>query len=95
MVGLTTPPVSNRIVALLRCSLRLTGLATPAKDAAPMPAANFTKVRVGILAGAHRFRAGSRIRVSVEAPGGDRRIWGFETPETVGRNRLRLPRVLA
>jgi hypothetical protein len=30
------------------------------------------------------FRAGSRIRLSVEAPGGDRAIWSFETPLTGG-----------
>jgi hypothetical protein len=95
MVGLTTSPVSNRIFARLLCSLLLTGLVTPAKDRASMPAGNFTKVRIGILAGAHLFRTGSRIQVSVETPGGDRRIWGFETPETGGGNRLRLPRVLA
>jgi predicted acyl esterase len=54
------------------------------KDAAPMPAGKFTKVRIGTLAVAHLFRKGSRIRVSIEAPGGDRRIWRFETPETNG-----------
>jgi hypothetical protein len=40
MVGLTTPPVSNRIFALLLCSLLLTGLTTPARAA--------TEVHAGI-----------------------------------------------
>jgi hypothetical protein len=54
-----------------------------AADAAPLPA-EFTKVRIGIFAAAHVFRAGSRIRISVEAPGGDRTRWSFETPATGG-----------
>jgi len=53
-------------------------------DAALLPAGEFTKVRVGIFAAAHVFRAGSRVRISVEAPGGDRTRWAFETPLTGG-----------
>jgi hypothetical protein len=54
------------------------------EDAALLPAGAFTRVRVGIFAVAHVFRAGSRIRVSVEAPGGDRTRWAFATPLTGG-----------
>jgi uncharacterized protein len=54
------------------------------RDARPLPAGEFTKVRVGLFAVAHVFRAGSRIRISVEAPGGDRTRWAFETPATGG-----------
>ncbi len=53
-------------------------------DAEPLPAGEFTKMRVGIFAVAHTFRAGSRIRISVEAPGGDRTRWAFDTFETDG-----------
>jgi predicted acyl esterase len=53
-------------------------------DAAPLPAGEFNLLRVGIFPVAHVFRAGSRIRVSVEAPGGDRDIWSFDTPLTGG-----------
>lgn len=53
-------------------------------DAAPMPAGEFTKVRVPLFASAHLFRAGSRLRISIEAPGNDRTIWSFETPATPG-----------
>jgi predicted acyl esterase len=53
-------------------------------DAAPLPAGEFTKVRVEIFAVAHAFRAGSRVRISVEAPGGDRTRWAFNTPATGG-----------
>jgi hypothetical protein len=46
-------------------------------DAAALPANTFTVVRVPIFPVAHAFRAGSRIRVTVEAPGGDRPRWDF------------------
>ena len=41
-------------------------------------------MRVGIYSSAHVFRKGSRIRISLEAPGGDRTIWTFDTPATNG-----------
>jgi hypothetical protein len=53
-------------------------------DAAPLPAGEFALLRVGVLPVAHVFRAGSRIRVGVGAPGGDRMIWSFDTPVTGG-----------
>lgn len=46
-------------------------------DAADLPEGEFALVRVEIFPFAHAFRAGSRIRVSVEAPGNDRAIWKF------------------
>ena len=54
------------------------------KDAAPLPPGKFVKVRIGLFAVAHAFRAGSRIRISLEAPGGDRTRWRFDTPATDG-----------
>lgn len=48
-------------------------------DAARMPAGKFTQVRVPIFPVAHAFRAGSRVRVTIMAPGGDRSIWEFAT----------------
>ena len=54
------------------------------RDASPLPAGAFSKVRVGLFGVAHAFRAGSRIRISVEAPGGDRTRWAFDTPATSG-----------
>jgi predicted acyl esterase len=54
------------------------------KHAAQLPAGSFSKVRVGLFAVAHVFRAGSRIRISVEAPGGDRTRWAFDTLVTGG-----------
>lgn len=49
------------------------------KDAASLPAGAFTLVRVPIFPVAHAFRAGSKIRVTVQAAGGDRPIWKFKT----------------
>lgn len=50
-------------------------------DAAPLPAGEFSPVRVEIFPFAHAFRAGSRIRISISAPGGDRAIWKFDALE--------------
>jgi predicted acyl esterase len=49
-------------------------------DARPMPRGEFVKARVEIFPFAYAFRAGSRIRLTVQAPGGDRPLWTFDTP---------------
>jgi len=56
------------------------------RDAASLPRGRFTLVRVPIWPVAHAFRAGSRIRVTVTAPGGDRPRWRFAS---VDRGRTR------
>ncbi|MGA2835898.1 MAG: CocE/NonD family hydrolase [Acidimicrobiales bacterium] len=56
-----------------------------ASTARPLPAGTFTEVRIPILPFAYSFRAGSRIRVTVTAPGGDRPVWVFDTYQTHGR----------
>ena len=50
-------------------------------DAAPLPdpADAFELARVEIFPFAHVFRAGSRIRLMVDAPGGNRAVWEFDT----------------
>ncbi len=48
-------------------------------DAADLPAGEFTPVRVALFPFAHPFRAGSRIRLTVDAPGNSRAIWVFRT----------------
>jgi predicted acyl esterase len=53
-------------------------------DAAPLPPGIFSEVRIPILPFAYAFRAGSRIRVTITAPGGDRPVWAFATPATGG-----------
>ncbi len=49
------------------------------KDGRPLPKGKFTKVRVPVYPVAHAFRAGSRIRVTLQATGGDRPRWDFDT----------------
>jgi predicted acyl esterase len=48
-------------------------------DVAPLPSGQFVQIRVGIYPFGHAFRAGSRIRVTIEAPGGDKPAWAFGT----------------
>lgn len=48
-------------------------------DAAPLPAGEWTPVRVEIFPFAHPMRAGSRLRVTVDAPGNNRPEWVFDT----------------
>lgn len=48
-------------------------------DAADLPDGEFTPVRVALFPFAHPFRAGSRIRLSIDAPGNNRAIWEFRT----------------
>lgn len=74
-----------------------------AVDAAPLPAGQFTKLRIEMFPFAHVIRPGSRLRVNIEAPGGNQPFWRFETidgPATnsVGhstgmRSRVVLPRL--
>lgn len=61
------------------------------KDSAPLPKGRFTKVRVPVFPVAHAFRAGSKIRVTVQAVGGDRPRWDFDTVDHgKTRNTIRL-----
>lgn len=51
------------------------------RDARQMRRGKFEPVRIPIFEAAHAFRAGSRIRINIQAPGGDRQIWDFDTLE--------------
>jgi hypothetical protein len=71
----------------LRASMRaLAPDATPlladptyaAADAAPLVPGEWTQARVGFAAFSHVFRAGSRIRMTVDTPGGSRAAWTFQ-----------------
>jgi predicted acyl esterase len=48
-------------------------------DAAPLVPGEPTPVRVELLPFAHAFRAGSQVRVTIDAPGNNRAEWAFET----------------
>lgn len=54
------------------------------EDAQPLPADETVEVRVPILPMTYAFRAGSKIRITITAPGGDRPAWTFATPSTGG-----------
>ncbi len=55
-----------------------------AADKKNLPAGRFTLVRIPVDPIAHTFRAGTRLRIVISAPGGDRPSWTFETPATHG-----------
>jgi predicted acyl esterase len=54
-------------------------------DVALLPAGKFSLVRIPIFPFGHAFRAGSRIRISVQAPGGNRPLWAFDALPAHGR----------
>jgi hypothetical protein len=49
-----------------------------------LPAKQYTLVRIPVDPIAHAFRAGTRLRIVISAPGGDRPSWAFQTPATRG-----------
>ena len=49
------------------------------QDAQPLSKKKFSLVRVPIFPVVHAFRAGSKLRVTIQAVGGDRPIWDFAT----------------
>jgi predicted acyl esterase len=55
-----------------------------AADRQNLPHGQFTLVRIPIDPIAHEFRAGTRLRIVISAPGGDRPSWSFDTPATHG-----------
>ena len=69
-------------------------------DAKPLPADQWRKVRVEIFPFAHPFRPGSRIRLTVDAPGGARPLWAFANTiddgqqVSISANRLRVSKLV-
>ncbi len=47
------------------------------RDAAPLRRGRFTQIVVPLYYEGHVYRAGSRIRITISAPGGDQPTWGF------------------
>lgn len=54
------------------------------RDMRALVPGRLTRARVALFPFAHQFRAGSRIRLTIQAPGGDRPEWTFDTPATAG-----------
>ncbi|MFZ0089549.1 MAG: CocE/NonD family hydrolase, partial [Solirubrobacteraceae bacterium] len=49
-------------------------------DVAPLPRGRYTQVIVPLYYEGHVYRRGSRIRLMVQAPGGDQPVWAFASP---------------
>lgn len=54
-------------------------------DLAPLPAGEWAEVHVPLYAQGHAYRKGSRLRISIEAPGGDQPQWEFQTLQPKGQ----------
>lgn len=50
----------------------------------PLPTDEWVRVRLPIFPVAHPLRAGSRLRVQINTPGGDLPLWFFENPDPGG-----------
>ncbi|GAC1436346.1 MAG: hypothetical protein NVSMB51_07610 [Solirubrobacteraceae bacterium] len=46
-------------------------------DATPLPAGRWARLTIPLYYEGHVYRAGSRLRITVQAPGGDQPIWAF------------------
>jgi len=55
-----------------------------AADVAPLPAGRYTEVTVPLFYEGHAYRTGSRIRLTVSAPGGDQPVWAFAETSPAG-----------
>jgi predicted acyl esterase len=53
-------------------------------DRRPLPPGRFTLLKIPVDPIAHTFRSGTRLRIVLSAPGGDRPSWTFDTPATHG-----------
>jgi hypothetical protein len=60
------------------------------RDAAPLPRGKLTPLTIPLYYQGHAYRAGSRIRVTISAPGGDQPAWSFA--ESLGSGRVRIAR---
>lgn len=54
-------------------------------DRQPLTPGEATSVRIALLPIMYTFRAGSKLRITITAPGGDRPSWQFDTPATDGK----------
>jgi predicted acyl esterase len=65
-----------------RLDARASTLVAPAlslrrRDVAPLPRGRYVEVTVPLYYEGHVYRRGSRIRLTVQAPGGDQPVWAF------------------
>jgi predicted acyl esterase len=68
-------------------------LSRRAADVAPLPRGKLTPVTVPLYYQGHAYRPGSRIRLTISAPGGDQPVWAFaDVPKRTARVTLAYPR---
>jgi predicted acyl esterase len=58
------------------------------RDVSPLPRGRFTQIVVPLYYEGHVYRAGSRIRVTISAPGGDQPTWAFTDLVPRGRAKV-------
>ncbi len=68
-------------------------------DAEAVPSDEFAEARVELFPFAHVFREGSQVRITIDAPGGSRPLWRFDTVDTtedveIGRSEATPSRVV-
>jgi predicted acyl esterase len=68
---------SERKLDAARSTLLEPVLSLRKADVAPLPAGHYTEVTVPLYYEGHAYRKGSRIRVTIAAPGGDQPVWSF------------------
>ena len=59
-------------------------LSLRAADVSPLPAGRFTEVVVPLYYEGHVYRRGSRIRLTISAPGGNQPVWAFAETSPAG-----------
>jgi uncharacterized protein len=59
-------------------------------DVAPLPPGRWARVTVPLYYEGHMYRKGSRIRVTISAPGGDQPVWAFAQTKPEGSARVKL-----
>jgi predicted acyl esterase len=60
-------------------------LSLRAADVSPLPSNHFVKVTIPLYYEGHVYRAGSRIRIKINAPNGDQPIWSFSETQPKGK----------
>jgi predicted acyl esterase len=61
-------------------------------DAAPLPRGRWSPLTVPLYYQGHVYRAGSRLRVTISAPGGDQPVWTFGATSPAGRASVSIAR---
>lgn len=79
---------SERKLDIAQSTLLAPVLSLRRADAAPLPKGRYTELTVPFYYEGHAYRRGSRIRISIAAPGGDQPVWGFSQIIPTGRAKV-------